>query len=127
MRREPTAAESFLWNHIRRDRLGVRMRRQYVIGGQIPDFYCPALKFAIEVDGSIHSGSLKQQNDANRDQYLQETYGIQTLRLSNQRVLGDIDAVIHDLLEYIQNINNKHSPPPQEEGVGEEVITMDTP
>ncbi len=34
--------------------LGLKFRRQHVIRGYVVDFYCPDLKLAIEIDGSIH-------------------------------------------------------------------------
>ena len=117
MRREPTAAESLLWDRIRRDRLGVRMRRQYVLDGQILDFYCPALKFAIEVDGGIHSEHLQKKSDTERDRYLLEEHGITTIRISNDRVFGDADVVVKDLLAYIQNITQQTSPSSEGGGV----------
>lgn len=53
-RRNPTPAEAALWQAIRRKTLGVRVRRQSVIVGFIVDFYIPAAKLIVEVDGSYH-------------------------------------------------------------------------
>jgi len=39
-RRNPTPAESLLWEELRGRKLGVRFRRQHPIEGYIPDFVC---------------------------------------------------------------------------------------
>ena len=57
LRKNPTEAERFLWQHIRRRQLGgFRFRRQYAIGLYIVDFYCLEERVAIEVDGGQHNG-----------------------------------------------------------------------
>ena len=48
-------AERALWRSLRRNSLdGIHFRRQQVIEGFIVDFYCDAVKLAIEVDGKPH-------------------------------------------------------------------------
>ncbi len=49
-----TPPEVILWQAIRRDRLGYRVRRQQPFGPYYLDFYIKALMLAIEVDGNIH-------------------------------------------------------------------------
>ena len=51
LRQQPIRAEKILWQKIRMKQLGYRFRRQFGIGKFIVDFYCPKLKFAIELDG----------------------------------------------------------------------------
>ncbi len=48
LRKESTSQEKILWEHIRNNKLGLKFRRQYGIGGYILDFYCPAKRLAIE-------------------------------------------------------------------------------
>jgi len=43
--------------------LGFKVRRQFVIGNYIIDFYCPELKLAIEIDGDVHHYSDKKMTD----------------------------------------------------------------
>lgn len=102
MRKQPTDAESVLWQALRHDQLGVRVRRQYPMGGRILDFYIPSEKLAIEVDGSVHHKETVRSEDAVRDRYLQEEHGIRILRFSNDHVclrlpmvLTEIQAAIH--------------------------------
>ena len=44
LRREMTPAEKLLWQELRANKLGVRIRRQQVIQGFIVDFYCHPVK-----------------------------------------------------------------------------------
>ena len=50
LRREGTAAEERLWNGLRGWRFA-KFRRQHPLGRFILDFYCPAARLCIEVDG----------------------------------------------------------------------------
>ena len=54
MRQEMTWPERSLWALLRRQRTGLRFRRQHPMGPFILDFYCPSAKLAIEVDGAGH-------------------------------------------------------------------------
>ncbi len=55
LRANPTDAERRLWGRLRRKQiLGVQVYRQKPIGNYIADFYAPAARLVIEVDGSQH-------------------------------------------------------------------------
>jgi len=87
MRRWPTAGERRIWPLVRThgtgaDRvnpLGVKVRRQAPILGYIADFYIPAVKLVIEIDGGSHIG--RENTDRTRDARLLAR-GIRTLRIS---------------------------------------------
>ena len=49
-----TDAEKVLWEYLRRNALGVRFRRQFIIGDFIADFACIEKKLVVEVDGLYH-------------------------------------------------------------------------
>ena len=50
-----TEAERILWAAIRNKQVdGLRFRSQHPVGPFIPDFYCPACRLGVEVDGSVH-------------------------------------------------------------------------
>ena len=52
LRSNLTEAEIRLWSRLRRKQLdGFRFRRQQPIGPFIVDFFCPAAKLVVEVDG----------------------------------------------------------------------------
>ena len=92
LRREMTAAEVCLWDHLRANRLdGLRFRRQQVIDGFIVDFYCHALQLIIEVDGPIHD----QQTEQDRErEYVLSGRGLTILRFINDEVLRALPTVL---------------------------------
>jgi very-short-patch-repair endonuclease len=58
LRRQMSLPEIVLWQALRKARLGgLRFRRQHPIGPYIVDFYCPAARLAIEVDGFAMTAS----------------------------------------------------------------------
>ena len=53
LRREQSPIERKLWAQLRRKQLhGLKFRRQHPIGRFIVDFYCPAHKLIVEIDGA---------------------------------------------------------------------------
>jgi very-short-patch-repair endonuclease len=68
MRHEPTSAEAFLWQHLRRKQLGVKFRRQHLIDRFIVDFYSHEAALVVEVDGPIHEYT--SEEDALRQQFI---------------------------------------------------------
>lgn len=87
MRHNPTTAEAAAWELLRNRRcLGLKFRRQHVIGGFIADFYCPELRLVVEIDGGIHDTSQTQADyDEARSRAL-TLIGIDVLRLRNEDV-----------------------------------------
>lgn len=100
---EMTNAEVALWSQIRGNQLGVRFRRQHIIGDYIVDFICLRLKFIIEVDGEYHNTKEKQEFDKLRDSSLRDE-GYTILRFTNNEVIGNIDTVITCIQHKIQQI-----------------------
>ena len=91
MRLHPTASECRLWNAIRGGPLGVRFRRQVVLGPFIVDFFAPSVGLVIEVDGGVHRE--RRDNDRLRDEAL-VLRGLRVLRLEAELVERDIDAAL---------------------------------
>jgi very-short-patch-repair endonuclease len=91
MRREPTEAERKLWYALRDRRMqSLKFRRQAPIGSYIVDFLCVAQKLIVEVDGSQHVESFR---DEARDAWLaRERYRV--LRFWNHEVLTTPDSVL---------------------------------
>jgi len=55
LRKNMTDAEKHVWSRIRRKQLkNSQFYRQKNIGNYIVDFYCPAAKLIIEIDGCQH-------------------------------------------------------------------------
>ena len=63
-RRELSLPEKLLWVRIRRGEL--HFRRQHPVGEYVLDFYCPAAKLAIEVDGAAHDFGDRPARDDRR-------------------------------------------------------------
>jgi len=100
LRRQATHPERFLWQRLRRSQLaGLKFRRQHVVGPYIVDFSCPAKKLVVEVDGESHVG--RRPADAQRDAFLRSR-GMTVIRVTNDDVLRDLDAVCEFVLRAAQ-------------------------
>lgn len=116
MRRNPTEAESVLWNYLSGDKLGVHFRRQHPVFGYIPDFVCIGQKLIIEIDGGYHLADEQPELDAERTQWLNKA-GFHVLRFTNEEVLSDIDSVLEEIsdmidLESLPSSKSNQSPLP---------------
>ena len=93
MRLAPTATEAKLWSALRRGALGVRFRRQVVLGPYVVDLFAPSVGLVVEVDGGVHAESAER--DAARVRAL-EAMGLRVLRLDARLVeerLGEAVAI----------------------------------
>lgn len=93
--RRPTRSEIMLWEqlqHSGREWLN-EFPTQY---GYMLDFYCPAVRLAIEVDGPSHWGQAKAERDAWRD-LVHERMGIKTKRFSAREVETEVQWVIAEI------------------------------
>lgn len=97
MRYDLTPAEKKLWKVLRYKSLGYEFWRQFNLFNFIPDFYCPDLKFVIEVDGIQHSFGDIKKADLKRDLFL-ESNGIVVLRVTNGDVFNSFDSVISEII-----------------------------
>lgn len=82
--------------------LGVQFYRQKVIGNYIVDFYAPAVKLVLEVDGSQHYELYAIEQDLSRDAYLLDL-GLTVLRLDNHQVRSSLKCVLERIFDYIEN------------------------
>src|ERR1700710_933216 len=65
LRLDLSNAERKLWKAIRRNQIdGFSFRRQHPVGPYTLDFFCPALKLCVEVDGGQHAEPTAQMADA---------------------------------------------------------------
>jgi very-short-patch-repair endonuclease len=88
-----TDAESLLWHYLRQEQLGVRFRRQHVIGDYIVDFICLKQRLIIEIDGGYHNDIVQQQEDRIRQNWL-ESMDYKVIRFTNEEVFYNIETVI---------------------------------
>ena len=96
MRKNPTEAESVLWNYLSDNKMGVHFRRQHPVFGYIPDFVCISKRLIVEVDGGYHLEGEQQEKDAERTKYINEV-GYVVLRFTNDEVIGNIDGVLEEI------------------------------
>jgi adenine specific DNA methylase Mod/very-short-patch-repair endonuclease len=90
LRRPMTPAEEKLWEYLKH--APYRFLRQRPIDHFIVDFYCPALRLVIEVDGEQHYTEEGKVYDAERDAILQG-YGLRVVRFRNEEVLHYFESV----------------------------------
>ena len=92
MRQALTPAERTLWEALRERRLaGPRFRCQHPVGRFILDFYCPAHRLVIEVDGGVHDDQIEY--DEARATVL-HGYGYRVLRFRNEKITSELPAVL---------------------------------
>jgi very-short-patch-repair endonuclease len=104
MRKNPTPAESKLWNLLKSHppfgRSGFRVWRQRPIHHFIVDFYIPQLKLVIEVDGDSHFFPDGQAYDQERSRIL-EGYDLTVIRFANHEVLHNLNEVWERICEFL--------------------------
>ena len=125
LRKNPTKAESMLWQELRNKKLGVRFRRQFVIDSKyIADFVCLEARLIIECDGGQHATipppSVGDSNDfpppfaegargwekeihpdRERDFYLQ-SHNFRILRFWNNEILENLQGVLTKITEVLR-------------------------
>jgi very-short-patch-repair endonuclease len=99
LRKMMTVAEKKLWDNYLKT-FPLRVLRQRPIAHFIVDFYCPALKLVIEVDGEVHFTATAEAYDQARTDIL-EGYGLTVMRFTNQQVLDDFDEVCSQIARRI--------------------------
>jgi very-short-patch-repair endonuclease len=101
LRLRMTDAEHRLWFRLRRKQLhGVQFYRQKPLGNYIVDFFAPAVRLVVEVDGGQHLEAAAIAVDMRRTIILQRM-GLQVLRFDNRQVLLETDAVVEAILGVI--------------------------
>ena len=110
-----TPAEKRLWTALQNKQLdGLRFRPQHPVGRFILDFYCPACKLVLEIDGDIHD--LQPERDQERTEHL-TAYGYHVLRFRNETIFDDLPAVLETIRKTAHEISfpdpgtNKSSQP----------------
>ncbi len=105
-RKNPTAAESKLWNQLLRmsNLSDYKFSRQKPIANYIADFYCAELHLVIEIDGDSHAESVKY--DADRTKAL-SALGITVIRYTNDEILKNFSGVYDDLMRNIASLTDE--------------------
>ena len=88
-----TDAEIVLWEYLRRNALGVRFRRQFIIGDFIADFACIEKRLVVEVDGQYHLTDEQIEEDRKRTYHISQL-GFRVIRFTNEEIMTNINKVI---------------------------------
>lgn len=72
---------------------GSHFRRQAPIGPYVVDFFCPAKRLIVELDGGHHNQDEVAEHDSERQRWL-ENEGYRVLRFWNSEIAGDLTAVL---------------------------------
>jgi very-short-patch-repair endonuclease len=92
LRQNVTDVERRLWQKLRGAQIdGASFRRQHPAGNYILDFYCSALRLAIELDGGQHATAVSR--DRLRDEWLAQQ-GVTVLRFWNSDVTQNLSGVL---------------------------------
>jgi very-short-patch-repair endonuclease len=86
-----------LWRLLQGSPGGVRFRRQYAVGPYVADFYCPAAKLIIEVDGLVHDFSIPAARDEKRDADIRNL-GLKIIRIPASEIFADATSVANALI-----------------------------
>ena len=97
LRNYGTSAEATLWLQLKCKQLeGRKFRRQHSVGNYILDFYCPAEKLAVELDGAHHFTEEGLEADREREEYLLNL-NIRTVRFENKTVFENMEGVLSEI------------------------------
>ena len=99
LRKTQTEAEKILWLKLNKNQIsGLHFRRQHPINKFIVDFYCPKIKLAIEIDGSIHDIPEFHNHDLGRSDILND-FGIKVIRFTNEQIINETDYTVNQIEE----------------------------
>ena len=104
LRADMTEAERILWQVLKGRKLcNEKFRRQYSINAYVVDFYCTALKLAIEIDGATHSTIEEIKYDKIRQNEI-EVAGIVFLRFTNSQIYKNLPNVLEMIKNTIEEL-----------------------
>lgn len=124
-RQNQTEEEGILWEELRNNKLGYKIRRQHAIDVYIADFVCLDKRLVIEIDGDYHKNN-KEFDDARTAVLNAE--GFQVIRFTNEEVKNNLKSVLSQIknaLDKSPSIKDSNSLSPGE-GRGEAKIRVFT-
>ena len=94
LRANATPHKRTLWQALKESPVqGTHFRRQAPIGRYVVDFFCPARRLIIELDGGHHNNDANAKRDRERQLWL-EKEGYRILRFWNSEIDADLSAVL---------------------------------
>ena len=98
LRKQMTKQERHLWYDFLKS-YQYQFYRQRIIDRFIADFYCPAAKLVIELDGGQHYDDIMMVEDKQRTSIIKQ-YGVDVLRIPN----NEVDSNFYNVCTYLDNI-----------------------
>jgi very-short-patch-repair endonuclease len=94
LRANTTPHERILWRALKELPIeGTHFRRQAPIGNYVVDFFCPAKRLIVELDGGHHNEDATAKRDGERQAWL-EHQGYRVLRFWNSEISSELSAVM---------------------------------
>ncbi len=105
LRKEQTSSEFIIWQAVRNNKLGFKVKRQHPISFVyekrrrlfVADFYVPIKKLVIEIDGSIHL--FQEDYDKLRSELI-VNLGYHVVRFTNGKVLDNLSSVLDEIIKF---------------------------
>ena len=102
LRNHATSAEAVLWTLLKGKQLaGYKFRRQHSFGSYVLDFYCPARKLAVELDGAPHFDHEQRDYDEKRTYFL-KLKGLKVIRVENRPVFENPGMGLDYIMQNLQ-------------------------
>ena len=99
LRKAGNYPEVVFWQQVHKGKFyKIDFDRQRIIGNYIVDFYVKTLGLVVEIDGESHND--KEDYDKIREEYLLNI-GLNIFKITNFRVLNDIENVLKELEIFI--------------------------
>jgi leucyl-tRNA synthetase/very-short-patch-repair endonuclease len=111
-RKNPTEAEDLLWQLLRKEQTGYKIRRQHAIGQFIADFVSLEKGLVIELDGHHHK--LNKEADDARTEVLNHV-GFEVLRFTNDEVLANPQGTSEIIKQKLDSLPERRSTQPSPE------------
>ena len=109
LRANTTPHERTLWRALKELPIdGSHFRRQAPIGPYIVDFFCPAKRLIIELDGGHHNEDDVAARDLERQRWL-ENEGYRVIRFWNSEITSDLAAVLERI--YVELYGSREAEP----------------
>jgi len=97
LRANATPHERILWRALKELPVeGTHFRRQAPIGPYVVDFFCPAKRLIVELDGGHHNDDETAKRDRERQLWLEQE-GYSVVRFWNSDITGDLHAVLEQI------------------------------
>ena len=103
-RKAPTKSENILWQLLRKDQTGYKIRRQHAIDQFIADFVCLQKGLVIELDGHYHE--LNKEADDARTKVL-NYYGFEVRRFTNDEILQNPQKVFDQIKNKLNSLTDR--------------------